>query len=64
MMESRDHLLNLANLTVHQKMYPKAVLECEPESLKTPLNLMDMANYSMENGITSVQGSFRKLEFD
>lgn len=62
----REFYLNYNNMAINRKMYPKAVLECNPEALKTPLSQMELTEKKnghdfVESGI---QGSFRKLEID
>lgn len=63
----RQHFLNYNEMAIDRKMYTKDVLDCSPETLKTPLILMDLsANKNNYDNLleSSVQGSFRRLEID
>lgn len=62
----RELYLNYNDLAIDRKMYPKSILECCPETLKTPLSQMDLSAAKKNDDFleSGMQGSFRKLEID
>ncbi|KAG5682845.1 hypothetical protein PVAND_012167 [Polypedilum vanderplanki] len=64
LISQRERFLKFSEMKVNYKMYPKSILECDPETLKTPLSEMDLSKESKHIDIAGVQGSFRKLEID
>lgn len=65
LISKREFFVNYENMAINRNLYPKEVLECNVNTLKTPINQLLMekkkGNNLQEEG---VQGSFRKLEID
>jgi hypothetical protein len=64
LVSQRERFLKFSEMKINHSMYPANVLECDPESLKTPLCEMDLTKESKHVDLSGVQGSFRKLEID
>lgn len=64
---TKDFFLSYSNMKVNRKLYPTPVLNCVVDTLKIPLNSSDLfekTSNCVDEELTGIQGSFRKLEID
>lgn len=67
MAAKKDFFLSYSEMKVNRSMYPPQVLNCVVDALKIPLNSKDLfekASDCVDEELTGIQGSFRKLEID
>ena len=63
----KDFFLNYSNMKVNRKFYPAPILNCVVDALKIPLSSKDLfekASNCVDEELSGMQGSFRKLEID
>jgi hypothetical protein len=66
LLSKRDFYLNLSKMLINRKMYPKAVLDCTPESLKIPISEMEFFKQKNQKAFVENddQENFGTLEID